>query len=218
MKDTIRQVISRFMTDEEYKAELTLYLNFAINFFYAVFKAVCGFVFHSAWIGTLAFYYILLSSMRLLLIKGMGHADSLKRWKKYCQCGGFLLLFTVVLVGMSILIHSGEERISYPGYLIYGVAAYTFYAVIIALWNVNKYRKINDPIYLASKVLNLAVAIVAVFSLQTALLGAFGDDPDYARIMCMATGFGVFLIINFMAIGMIVKGYKESKSIKTEAK
>ena len=101
MKNSLKQVFSKCIEEEKYRVEMTLYLNFAVNFVYAIFKAVCGVVFHSAWIGTLAFYYILLSVMRLLLVKGMGHIDIRKRWEKYCQCGWFLLLFTIVLVGMS---------------------------------------------------------------------------------------------------------------------
>lgn len=211
MKNLLKQVFSKYMKEDEYKAEITLYLNCAVNIVYAIFKAVCGLAFHSVWIGTLAFYYILLSIMRLLLIRGMGHTDVCRKWKKYYQCGWLLLLFTIVLVGMSILMQKGKESISYPGYLIYGVAAYTFYAVIIAVWNVNKYREINEPIYLANKVLTLAVAIVAVFSLQSAMLSTFGNDPDYAQIMGIATGFGAFVIIDFMAIRMIAKGYREVK-------
>ena len=70
----------------------------------------------------------------------------------------------------------------------------------------------NEPIYLASKVLNLAVAVVAVFSLQSAMISVFGDNPDFARIMGIVTGFGAFMIINFMAIRMIIKGYSEMQS------
>lgn len=206
MKNLLKQIFSKCVKEEAYRAEMTLYMNLAVNLCYAVFKTVCGIVFHSAWIGTLAFYYILLSIMRLSLAKGMRDTDRCRRWKKYRQCGWSLLLFTIVLVGMSILMQRGKESINYPGYLIYGVAAYTFYAVTMAVWKVNKYRKRNDPIYLANKVLNLAVAVVAVFSLQSAMLSTFGDDPGFARIMGIATGFGAFLIINFMAVRMIVKG------------
>lgn len=216
MQYSLKRVFFNYMKEEEYKAKITLYLNFLINIVYAVFKAVCGFVFHSAWIGTLAFYYILLSSMRLLLVRGMGHTDVCRRWKKYFQCGWLLLLFTIVLVGMSILMQNGEESISYPENLIYGVAAYTFYAVVIAVWNIGKYRKINDPIYLADKMLSLAVAIVALFSLQSALISAFGDDPDFARIMGIATGSGAFVIIDFMAVRMITKGYRAARVNKNQ--
>lgn len=33
---------------------MTRYINLAVNLCYAVLKTVCGIVFHSAWIGTLA--------------------------------------------------------------------------------------------------------------------------------------------------------------------
>ncbi|MBD5134828.1 MAG: hypothetical protein HDT39_02525 [Lachnospiraceae bacterium] len=209
MKGLLKQSFSKFMKESAYRAEMTLYFNFAINVIYAVFKTVCGFVYHSVWMGTLAFYYILLSFMRLLLVKGTKHVDTHKRWKKYCQCGWLLLLFTIALVGMSILIRKGEGSIHYPGYLIYGVATYTFYSMVIAIRNVHKYRKMNDPIYLANKVLNLAVAVISIFSLQAAMLSTFGDDPDFNRVMGITTGFGAFVIINFMTVVMIVKGYKE---------
>lgn len=40
------------------------------------------------------------------------------------------------------------------------------------------------------------------------------SDPDYTRIMGIATGFGAFVIIDIMAITMIVKGYKEAMFYK----
>lgn len=195
MKESIRQISNKFIKEHQFRAEMTLCLNLVINFLFAFFEAACGFLFHSAWMGTLAFYYILLSIMRLLLVKGKGHMEVGKKWGKCVQCGCFLLLFTIVLVGMSILMQRGKESIHYPGYLIYGVAAYTFYAVITAIWKVNKFRKMNDPIYFTSKVLNLAVALVSIFLLQSAMIRAFGNDPGFARIMGIAMGFGAFVVI-----------------------
>ena len=66
----------------------------------------------------------------------------------------------------------------YPGVLIYAMAAYFFYAVIIAATNVVKFRRHGSPILSAAKAINLVAAMVSILSLETAMLAQFGSDND----------------------------------------
>jgi hypothetical protein len=58
------------------------------------------------------------------------------------------------------------------------MAAYFFYAVIIAATNVVKFRRHGSPILSAAKAINLVAAMVSILSLETAMLAQFGSDND----------------------------------------
>ena len=58
----------------------------------------------------------------------------------------------------------------------------------------------------ASKLLSLSFALVALFSLQMALLAAFGDGAPWEKAMNVATGLGVLLLVALLAVHMICQG------------
>ena len=119
---------------------------------------------------------------------------------------------------MIILIIHQNQIITYPGYFIYIVAMYDFYLIIIAFINVFKYRKQESPVLIASKCINLTVAMISMISLEVAMIYQFGsNDSDFKIIMTSCTGFGVSLINSLMAIYMIYKANKYLKNKKKKA-
>lgn len=210
------ELLHRYMTEMDFKAEVSLYLSLGINIFYSVYKAFAGIYYHSAWFGTVAFYYMILSMERFLLLKHIRkkQRDYMEEYKKYSFCGYLLLILTIALIGMSAyMIHDGKVTV-YPGHIIFAAAGYTFYTFITAILNIVKYRKLKNPIYSASKMITLATALISVFSLQTAMFEAFGKDAMQQRQMNILTGFCVFVMIIAMAIFMIIYGRHSIKVIQ----
>ena len=66
----------RYSTDLAFKAEVSLYLSLGINIIYSVYKAFAGIYYHSLWFGTVAFYYIILSVERFLLLHHVRKKDN----------------------------------------------------------------------------------------------------------------------------------------------
>lgn len=102
--------------------------------------------------------------------------------------------------------------------LIYVMAMYAFYATIMAVRNVVKFRKYGTPVISAAKVINLTAALVSMLSLETAMLTQFGaaDDPAFRQIMTASTGAGISVIVVGMAVFMIVRSTKQMKYIRQE--
>lgn len=192
------------------RAEKMLQFNLLLNLCFAIFYLFSAVVARSSWMGMMAFYYIWLSIQRLLLQK-RSSCDIQKQWKSYIQCGILLLLSSLVIVGMNILLLRRVKEIVYPFYLIYGVAAYAFYSLTIAIINVFKYRKLRHPVFLANKNLSLAVAMISILSMQSALLTAFGDDDIFSRNMSIVTGFVIFGFVVALSVIMITFGRKQYK-------
>lgn len=78
------------------------------------------------------------------------------------------------LIGIIVLVVHQNSGFEYPGFLIYAMALYAFYAAITTVMNVVKFRKYGSPIMSSAKVINLTAALVFMLSLETAMLAQFG--------------------------------------------
>lgn len=211
MKQKIKDIIFAYRKNAHFRAETMLYVNFSVNLAYAVFEALSGILLHSLWNSVLAFYYLVLTGIRFALLRGHKEERIGRKWQKYRSCGIVMLFLTLALLGIHCITLYRGHTIVYRGYMIYAVALYTFYAVITAIRNVLIYRKIKNPIFSASKALNLAVAAISVYSLQSAMISAFGDSKQFQELMENCVGIGVFLIIVGISGFMMIKGTKELK-------
>ncbi|MCD7844495.1 MAG: hypothetical protein LUG57_01285 [Oscillospiraceae bacterium] len=70
-KERLRQnpVIHLYFSDAKLRAFLSLLGSFALNFLYALWEIFCGLYYQSYWFITLGFYYILLTLIRLMLLR-----------------------------------------------------------------------------------------------------------------------------------------------------
>lgn len=217
LKDRLHQnpVIHLYLSDAKLRAFLSLLGSFALNFLYALWEILCGLYYQSYWFITLGFYYILLVLIRLMLLRearDQGRAEKTGR-RRYRACGILLLLMNGILFGIVMLAVAGNQAIHYAGYLIYAVAAYTFYRVVMAVITLVKYRHWNAPALTASKVISLVTALVSLLSLEIAMMLQFGSDGDFFQTMTVLTGIGVGVGISVAAICMIsISKRKTSRS------
>lgn len=211
-------LVGRYFGDGLFRAEAALYQGFFVNFLYAGIKLFSGILYRSVWFVTLAVYYILLAVMRAALLHHVRKAgkNKVSAWKRYRLCGMILLFMNIALVGIVILVVYQNSGFEYPGVLIYIMAMYAFYATIMAVRNVMKFRRYGNPVLSAAKVINLTAALVSILSLETAMLTQFGaaEDPLFRRIMTAATGTGISMIVLGMAVFMIVHSTRQLKQIR----
>lgn len=199
----------RYLTDIPFRIRVSLYMSLGINALYASIKLFTGIYYCSVWFITLSVYYIMLAVMRFLLLRHIkGNyigTDYISELKRYRVCGGVLLGMNAALSGMAVLVVIENRGIKYAGYLIYAMAAYTFYTTIISIRNVIKYRKLNSPILSAAKAINLAAALVSMLSLETAMLAQFGNGDDiFRRNITAITSGAVCVTVLGMAVFMLI--------------
>ena len=207
-KALLRTAVEALRSDLRLRTEALLYFSLAVNLTHAVLHAVNGAATRSLWSGMLAFYHLTLSAIRFSLLLGCKKASILQKWKRYRSSAFVMLVLIVVLFGIQYVTLYMGHAITYPGYMIYAIAAYTFYMAIVAVRNVVIYRKCSDPILSASKALALTVAAISVYSLQSAMISAFGNSEPFRTRMGTCVGAGVFLLIASLSVSMIVKGTK----------
>lgn len=206
----------RYMTDIPFRVQISLYASLFINLIYAVFQLFLGVLYASFWYSAVAVYYIVICGVRFLLLRHFRKKDDdpVRELKAYRFCGGLLFALNAAITGMVVQMVRDGQGARYPGLMIYVMATYAFYRITISIINVVKYRKLYSPVLSASKALNFATALMAIFSLETAMLAEFGGEGDFERIMNTATGSGVCLIIFGMAIFMIIRANKKLEELR----
>lgn len=224
MKDTVLELadqnpyVSRYMADVVFKTKVSLLLSLTLNTGYAVLKFVTGIFYGSAWLITLAAYYTLLLTMRVLLLLHINRntRDMAAEWKRCRACGVVLLFMNIILTGMVVLVLRRGEGFVYPGYLIYAMALYDFCTMTMAIVNLVKSRKRKSPVLAAARVINVAAALITMLSLETAMITQFGagEGELFRYTMIASTGGGICAAMVVMAVIMITKSTKNIGELK----
>ena len=205
----------RLRGDVIFRSEITLHGGLCMTLLYTALNLFSGIRYRSTWFIALAFYYMLLSVMRAVLVRYVHSRpigeDISSELRHYRVCGIILLFMNQALVGIVVAMVTQNRGFSYSGLLIYMMALYTFYITIAAVVNVVKFRKHGSPILSAAKVISLTAALVSMLSLATAMLAQFGqdDEEEFRRIMIGAFGGAVCAVVLAMAIYMIVRSTKQ---------
>lgn len=215
-------VVRRYFNDVSFNMHISLYCSLGFNVLYAVIKSGFSIYYRSVWFGMLSGYYFFLAVMRFVLLRYFGKSefgkDLTAEWKRYHLCGVLLLLMNLALTGVVIMVVQKNEGFHYPGMLIYIMAMYAFYNITVAIINVVKYSRYRSPVMSAAKVLHLAVALVSMLALETAMLAQFGENnsAQFRKIMTGSTGVCVCAMILTIAVYMIYHSAKELREKKTE--
>lgn len=213
---------SMYLNEREFRAKISLYTGFAINVFYAVFKCATGAYYRSAWLWAIGIYYIMLSSIRFMLLKNVHITDIKERsvrrkiheYKTYRGCGIMMILLNTAMAGMTVQMIWKNRGYEYPGFIIYISALYTFYCFISSLTNAVSFAKRNNPILSAAKNLNFIGAMMSMFTLQTAMITQFGNDETFRRKMNSATGGAVLILTSAMSVFMIIHANKNLRRLE----
>ncbi|MCH5209065.1 MAG: hypothetical protein J1F04_09275 [Oscillospiraceae bacterium] len=215
-------LIKKFLDDVMLRTKFSLYQGFFINILYIGIKLFSGIYYNSLWFFALSFYYILLAVMRVSLLNYVNthksENDISAEFRRYRLCGIMLLAMNAALAVIVVFMVKQDKGFEYSGLLIYAMALYSFYSVIMAVMNVVKFRKHNSPVMSAAKAINLVAAMVSILSLETAMVSQFGgdDDSNFRQIMTGVTGGGVCVIVLGMAIFMIVRSSINLKKIRLD--
>lgn len=209
---------NRLTNDYSYRTIIFAFPGLLLNVIFAVFNAFVGVSSHSAWFGTMAAYYILLSVMRFRAVwYNRKAAGKEKEIAVYRTCGVLFIIMTAALLGAVILLIHSEGGKNYPGFTIYAVAAYTFYKIIISAINMVKAGKLKSPILMTIRDIGYIDACVSVLLLQTAMFSSFGNgQEDFAKWMNGITGMAVCLIVLIMGLHCIYSALQMNKELSEE--
>lgn len=193
-----------------------LQINMVINLCYAAFNLISALVLSSPWLGSNSLYYLVNTLIHFVMFR---YARKLERlpdaehlgWSCFQLCGVLMFVLHLTMTGIVFQMIRDGKADTYPGYLVLGVAAYTFYKLTVCIIRVARSQKNGNPIWSTFQNIDLSEAMMSLFSLQTALFAAFGEGFEYEFLMNCLTGGTVCFLTMFGAVGMIFYGGKRKK-------
>ena len=208
-------IMNRYATDDSFHTKVSLYRSFSINLLYVGIHVLSWYLYRSWWFVCLAIYYVILSTMRFVLVRYLQRntlgADRRNELKRALTCSCIMLLLNLFLSGAVLMMAYQNKGYEYHGILIYIMAMYTFYSATHAIINLVRYRKFESPIMSTATTISMASALVSMLNLETAMFAEFGASmtKENQRLMIMLTGAGIAAAIIAMAVHMIVRCRKE---------
>ena len=211
-------IMGRYFKDLAFRGSISIYQGIAVNLFYVAFRIMAAIRYASVWFLSMAVYYLALGGLRAYLIVCYRRRTPELERRCYHTTAWFLFLLNIPMGGMIVLMVRTDSGFSYPGYVIYLSALYTFYTMITSAINLIRFRRLGSPILSAAKVLHFVAAMMSILGLQTAMISRFSENGEnYRRMMNAITGGFVYGIVILIAIYMLLHGrYLRKKAESVE--
>ena len=208
---------NKYVSDLAFRGSVSIYQGIAVNFFYGLFRIIVGIRYVSVWFISMAVYYLVLAVLRLSLILNYRHKSETDELRCYRRTAWWLFLLNLPMGGMILLMVLTNSGYSYPGYVIYLSAAYTFYTMVTSVVNLVRFRRLGSPILSAAKVLNFIAALMSILCLQTAMITRFSTEGDgFRKMMNAITGGAIWRSVIWIAVYMLHRSGKRSNEVKSD--
>ena len=199
--------LTALLKNEELHFKLGLYFEQFLNFAYGIFKIASGVILGSAWIGCDGIYNMAQALIQLFQILRRKYAKTpVQQWRSYRFCGVLILLMHLTLTGIVFQMINWNRAEDQGQIQVIATAIFAFYKIINSFLDLAKDRKHIHPVDSSIRMLNLAQAIFAIFSLQASMFHTFGTGENWEHLMNIVTGCSVCLLIVCIGIYMIRRG------------
>ena len=198
----------RLVTDPDYRLHASTAVGFALYLAWGAFNLASSIFFASTWLLVLGAYFLLFGGMRALLFLQLlsGSYTIEKGCRIERVCGALLIASVLVLSGIVTHVMAGSGAYRYEGDLIYMMALFVFYSLISSIVSYARLKR-KDPVIATIRRINLSVALVALFALETAMLSTYGTTPadeQLSFVMPIITGTVIAVVIAVLGIRSII--------------
>lgn len=201
MKQRIKDFQKTWESDYYFSTVFSSAISTLISIVFALYNGALGIVYQSCWHGLICVYYLLLATIRAILIGTRRKNQKTIRMITYL----LLLVMDVSLIGPIYVMVSGERSYTYGLIPAIAMAAYTTYRITISIVHFRKSRKKDNSLLFELRMINMTDALVAVLSLQNALIIANGGMNEGMRTLTAWTSGGIYLVIVLITIMSFLK-------------
>lgn len=202
MKKIIMGFIDMWKADYQFKTLATSTLSALVGLGFTVFNVVLGNVYKSVWNISISVYYVLLAIVRGIVVhsqRKVNVADNQKKQEQYKRIyfkTHILMIFMdMCLIAPIAYMVIGERSYEYGLIPAIAMAAYTTYRITMGIINLGKSRKQENILIRELRTVNLQDSLVAVLTLQNALIIANGSDMQSMLALTAWTSAGIWLMI-----------------------
>lgn len=201
MKQQIKGFQKTWESDYYFSTVFSSAISTLISMVFALYNGALGIVYQSWWHGLICVYYLLLATIRAILIGTRRKNQKTIRMITYL----LLLVMDVSLIGPIYVMVSGERSYTYGLIPAIAMATYTTYRITISIVHFRKSRKKDKSLLFELRMINMTDALVAVLSVQNALIIANGGMNEGMRALTAWTSGGIYLVIVLITIMSFIK-------------
>ena len=202
MKKIILGFIDMWKADYQFKTLTTSTLSVLSSLGFTIFNVVLGIVYKSVWNISISVYYVLLAIVRGIVVhsqRKVSVADNQKKQEQYKRIyfkTHILMIFMdICLIAPIAYMVIGERSYEYGLIPAIAMAAYTTYRITMGIINFRKSRKQENILVKELRTVNLLDSLVAVLTLQNALIIANESDMQSMMTLTAWTSSGIWLMI-----------------------
>lgn len=195
-------------------------VSLLINIGYAVLNIVLAVLLNSLWYGLIAIFYAVLMGARMTIIFLARHIAR-KYWMNKTELlyaelkvsigsGGLIFLMDLSMAFAVTFMITNTPPNSSGKIVAIGLAAYTFYKIILAIVNLVRSRKNGDPVVTALRNISMADACMSLVNTTITLDMTFGSGN-----LAIAKNLAAFLAVGItlaLSIYSIVRGFIRLRS------
>lgn len=202
MKKIIMGFIDMWKADYQFKTLATSTLSALVGLGFTVFNVVLGIVYKSVWNISISVYYVLLAIVRGIVVHSQRKVNVVDNQKKqeqykriYFKTHILMIFMDMCLIAPIAYMVIGERSYEYGLIPAIAMAAYTTYRITMGIINLGKSRKQENILIRELRTVNLQDSLVAVLTLQNALIIANGSDMQSMLALTAWTSAGIWLMI-----------------------
>ena len=212
MREQLKQFVGRQRKDYLRKTVMLSVFSMLIGFAFALYHGVLGIAYQSLWNGAICVYYLLLAVVRAIIVFLLRKeaADRHERGAAHRRKACFATHMVLILMNISLVVPAAvmvTDGRSYTYGLIPAIAmaAYTTYRITMSIIHFRKSRH-NANIYVAElRAINVIDSLVAVLTLQNALIVTNGGMTDEMQTLSAWTSAGVLVIIAVITVQSLLR-------------
>jgi len=212
-------IIGSVIQNIRYRQRFFLYTGGMIHTAYLIFYFSVAYYYKSKWFYVIGLYNLCIAITRGYLSRQehilQSYTDDIERIKLESivtrNVAAMLFVMNNIIAIMAQLIVFQNETYQYHFIILYGLALYVFIRLIFIIYTIIRNKPHNNGIWKVVQFINLATAMVSLFTFQTALLHNY--EPSVANRMKFnrMTGILVFVINQGIVIWLLYYRHKHLK-------
>ena len=202
MKKIIIGFIDMWKADYQFKTLTISTLSALVSLGFTVFNVMLGIVYKSVWNISISIYYVFLAIIRGIVVHSQRKLSSANNPKKqeqnirvYIRTHILMIFMDLCLIAPITYMVIGERSYEYGLIPAIAMATYTTYRITMGIINLRKSRKQENILIKELRTVNLQDSLVAVLTLQNALIIANGSDMQSMMTLTAWTSAGIWLMI-----------------------
>lgn len=229
-KELLRRnrVTAKFVDSYTFRTAVFATFSFGVTLAFTIMNTISAVRYGSIWYGAIAGYYAILMALRggtigagrVCAKSKEGSNRELGEWKIYRAGGACLLVLEVAMAAAVTQLMLSGRPAEKGQIMAIANAAYTFYKLTMAIYNLVKAHKFRAPLTQALRNFGFADACMSVASLTVLMITTFTEtETEIAplRFIKAAIGFAACASIIVLAIVMLVRAQKKIKAINLQS-